>query len=94
MIDSGEKTKNFTCARARAGYDITLNMKDLSWLSKYETFIRISLKFRLGLEVIYGGKRKSEFVSYNDTIGSVNYHEDKVELTTFAEYSDYKTGYR
>ena len=92
MIDSGEKTKNFTCARER--YDITLNMKDLSWLSKYETFIRISLKFRLGLEVIYGGKRKSEFVSYNDTIGSVNYHEDKVELTTFAEYSDYKTGYR
>ena len=80
--------------RARARYDITLNMKDLSWLSKYETFIRISLKFRLGLEVIYGGKRKSEFVSYNDTIGSVNYHEDKVELTTFAEYSDYKTGYR
>ena len=80
------------CARER--YDITLNMKDLSWLSKYETFIRISLKFRLGLEVIYGGKRKSEFVSYNDTIGSVNYHEDKVELTTFAEYSDYKTGYR
>ena len=94
MIDSGEKTKNFTCACARERYDITLNMKDLSWLSKYETFIRISLKFRLGLEVIYGGKRKSEFVSYNDTIGSVNYHEDKVELTTFAEYSDYKTGYR
>ena len=80
------------CARER--YDITLNMKDLSWLSKYENFIRISLKFRLGLEVIYGGKRNSEFVSYNDTIGSVNYHEDKVELTTFAEYSDYKTGYR
>ena len=67
-------------------------MKDLSWSSTYETYKRLGLRFRFGIEVDYGGKRKSEFVSYNDTIGTVSYHEDKIELKTYAEYSDFKTG--
>ncbi len=68
------------------GSDELLNLKSTTWDCNYSYRYRISNKFNVAAFIEYDIERKTEFVSYNDTIGSTHYKKDMVTASPAIYY--------
>ena len=62
------------------GKDEQLNLKSTTWNSYYSYRYNISKRFSVSSSIDYALERKTEFVSYNDTIGTTQYKKDQITL--------------
>lgn len=62
------------------GSDEQLDMKALSWKTEYEQTATLFKLLQFHLAVRYDMESKSEFVAYNDTMQSLHYKKDLIEI--------------
>lgn len=68
------------------GKDEQLNLKSTTWNSYYSYRYNISKRFSVSSSIDYALERKTEFVSYNDTIGTTQYKKDQITLDPSINY--------
>lgn len=71
------------------GTEEQLNLKSTTWSTKYTRSFSFAKRYYASFDAGYDMVRKNEFVSYNDTTGTVFYHEDKVYLNPGIQYDNH-----
>ena len=61
--------------------DELLNLKSTTWNTRYNFRYNIARWLSASTSVTYDMERKSEFVAYNDTIGTTRYKKDMMEIS-------------
>ena len=68
------------------GHDEQLNLKSTTWDSYYSYRYNFASRFNVSASLGYDMERKTEFVSYNDTIGSTHYKKDMIIVNPSINY--------
>ncbi len=68
------------------GTDEQLDLKSTRWETNYSYRYRLSDRFNIAATIEYDMERKTEFVSYNDTIGTTRYKKDMVTASPAIHY--------
>ncbi len=68
------------------GHDEQLNLKSTTWDSYYSYRYNFASRFSVSTSLEYDMERKTEFVSYNDTIGTTHYKKDMFTVDPTLNY--------